>query len=100
MVGAFAAKEVFVAQMGIVYSMGEVDEKSKGLRAVLARDYSPLVGLSLMLFLLIATPCMATLAVTRRESGSWKWALLQFGGLTAVAYVVSLLVFQVGSLFS
>jgi ferrous iron transport protein B len=99
MVGAFAAKEVFVAQMGIVYSMGETDERSEGLREVLARDYSPLVGLSLMLFLLIATPCMATVAITKRESGSWKWAALQFGGLTAVAYVISLVVFQVGSLF-
>ncbi len=99
LVGAFAAKEVFVAQMGIVYSLGRTDAGSKDLRGALARDYSPLAGLSLMLFLLIATPCMATMAITRRESGSWKWALLQFGGLTAVAYLVSLLVFQIGSLF-
>jgi ferrous iron transport protein B len=99
MLGAFAAKEVFVAQMGIVYAMGETDEESQGLRETLAADYSPLVGLSLMLFLLIAAPCMATVAVTRRESGSWKWALLQVGGLTAVAYVISLVVYQVGRLF-
>ncbi len=99
MVGAFAAKEVFVAQMGIVYSMGETDEESDGLRGVLARDYDPLVGLSLMLFLLIATPCMATVAITKREAGSWKWAGLQFFGLTAVAWVISLVVYQVGSLF-
>ncbi len=98
MVGAFAAKEVFVAQMGIVYSLGEADEESVGLRETLAREYTPLTGLSLMLFLLIATPCMATIAVTRRESGSWRWALFQFGGLTAVAYLVSLVVFQVGRL--
>ena len=100
MIGAFAAKEVFVAQMGIVYAMGETDEESEGLRETLAADYSPLVGLSLMLFLLIAAPCMATVAVTRRESGSWKWALLQVGGLTAVAYVISLAVYQVGRLFA
>ena len=98
MIGAFAAKEVFVAQMGIVYAMGETDEESDGLRETLAADYSPLVGLSMMLFLLIAAPCMATVAVTRRESGSWKWALLQVGGLTAVAYVISLTVYQVGRL--
>ena len=98
MVGAFAAKEVFVAQMGIVYSMGETDEESEGLRETLAGDYSPLVGLSLMLFLLISAPCMATVAVTRRESGSWKWALLQVGGLTVVAYAISLTVYQVGRL--
>jgi ferrous iron transport protein B len=98
LIGAFAAKEVFVAQMGIVYAMGEADGGPDMLRAALARDYSPLVGVSLILFLLIATPCMATLAVTRRESGSWRWAALQFGGLTAVAYLLSLIVYQVGRL--
>jgi ferrous iron transport protein B len=99
MLGAFAAKEVFVAQMGIVYSMGDVDEENVDLRDRLARDYSPLVGFSLMLFLLIATPCMATFAVTKRESGSWKWAFLQLGGLTAIAYLMSTLVYQIGRHF-
>jgi ferrous iron transport protein B len=99
MIGAFAAKEVFVAQVGVVYAMGEVDETSETLRAALRRDYSPLVGFSMMLFLLIGTPCMATIAVTRRESGSWKWALLQLGGWTTIAYVASLLTYQIGSLF-
>lgn len=97
--GAFAAKEVFISQMGIVYALGETDETSRGLREVLSRDYSPLAGLSLILFLLIATPCMATIAVTRRESGSWKWALLQLFGLTAIAYLICLTVFQIGRLF-
>jgi ferrous iron transport protein B len=96
MVGAFAAKEVFVTQMGIVYSLESADEESSPLRDRLRRDYSPVTGVSLMLFLLIATPCMATLAVTRRESGSWRWALLQFGGLTAVAWVLSFVVYQAG----
>ncbi len=99
MIGAFAAKEIFVAQMGIVYSISDADKGSEGLRAILARDYSPLVGLSMMLFLLIGTPCMATVVVTRRESGKWGYALLQLGGLTGIAYGVSLLVYQVGRLF-
>jgi ferrous iron transport protein B len=99
MIGAFAAKEVFVAQMGIVYSIADGEKGSEGLRAVLARDYSPLVGLSMMLFLLIATPCVATIAVTRKESGKWRYALLQLGGLTAIAYLLSLLVYQTGRLF-
>lgn len=99
LVGAFAAKEVFVAQLGIVHALGEVDEESVPLRAALARDYPPHAGLALMLFLLIATPCMATVAVTRRESGSWRWALLQFGGLTSLGYVVAVLTFQIGRLF-
>jgi ferrous iron transport protein B len=100
MVGAFAAKEVFVAQMGIVYSLGETDEQSESLQATLRNEYSPLVGISLMLFLLIATPCMATLVVTRREAGSWRWAWLQFGGLTVLAYIVSLVVYQVGRIIT
>ena len=98
MIGAFAAKEVFVAQMGIVYSIVDAKAGTQGLRAALARDYSPLTGLSLMIFLLVGTPCMATFAVTRRESGRWRWAALQFGGLTAIAYLLSLVVFQLGRL--
>jgi ferrous iron transport protein B len=98
MIGAFAAKEVFVAQMGIVYSVGEADAESDSLREKLRANYSPLVGFCIMLFMLISAPCMATIAVTRRESNSWKWALLQLGGLTALAYGVTFLVFQVGSL--
>ncbi|MBN1611562.1 MAG: ferrous iron transport protein B [Polyangiaceae bacterium] len=98
MIGAFGAKEVFVAQLGIVYSISAGGGAGEGLRAKLARDYSPLVGLSTMLFLLVATPCMATVAVTRKESGHWRWALLQFFGLTAIAYVLSLLVYQLGRL--
>ena len=99
MIGAFAAKEVFVAQLGIVYSVGEADEKSVPLRDKLRDAYSPLTGICIMLFMLIATPCMATIAMTRRESGSWGWALFQLGGLTALAYVITLIVYQVGSLF-
>lgn len=99
MIGAFAAKEDFVAQMGIVYSIGDADAGTDGLRTLLARDYSPLVGLSLVLFLLISAPCMATIAVTKRESGRWRWALLQLFGLTAVGYLTSLVVNQLGRLF-
>jgi ferrous iron transport protein B len=51
-----------------------------------------------MLFMLISVPCMATIAVTKRESNSWGWALFQLGGLTALAYVVTLIVYQVGNL--
>jgi ferrous iron transport protein B len=98
LIGAFAAKEVFVAQLGIVFSMGETDEESDTLREKLRNSYRPLAAFCIMLFMLISTPCMATIAVTRRESGSWKWAALQLGGLTAVAYVLTLVVYQIGSL--
>ena len=97
LIGAFAAKEVFVAQLGIVYSVGDADEESEPLREKLRAAYSPLVGFAIMLFCLISAPCMATIAVTRRESGSWKWALFQLGGLTLLAYVLTLIVYQLGS---
>jgi len=98
LIGAFAAKEVFVAQLGIVYALGEADEGSEGLRNKLQSNYSPLAGFCIMLFCLISAPCMATIAVTRRESNSWRWALFQLGGLTLLAYVLTVLVFQAGSL--
>lgn len=98
LIGAFAAKEVFVAQMGIVFSVGEADEKSKTLRDKLRNTYTPLVGFCIMLFCLISAPCMATIAVTKRESNSWGWAFFQLCGLTLLAYVLTVLVFQTGSL--
>ena len=98
LIGAFAAKEVFVAQMGIVYSVGEANEESETLREKLKGNYTPLVGFCIMLFCLISAPCMATIAVTRRESNSWHWALFQLGGLTFLAYVLTVIVYQSGSL--
>jgi len=99
LMGALAAKEVFVAQMGIVYSIGESDEESETLRTKLKDNYSPLQGFCIILFCLISAPCVATLAVCKRETGSWGWAFFQFFGLTALAYVITLIVYQVGSLF-
>jgi ferrous iron transport protein B len=98
LIGAFAAKEVFVAQMGIVYSVGEADEESETLRRKLKNNYTPLVGFCIMLFCLISAPCMATIAVTKRESNSWRWALLQLVGLTFLAYILTVFVFQSGNL--
>ena len=98
LIGAVAAKEIFVAQMGVVYSLGEADETSAPLAETLRANYSPLVGFCLMLFCLIATPCMATFATMAKESGSWKWAFAQWGGLTALAWVLTTLVYQIGSL--
>ncbi|MDP7288202.1 MAG: ferrous iron transport protein B [Phycisphaerae bacterium] len=99
MVGAFAAKEIFVAQMGIVNSLGEEeDEESKPLRAKLQAAYTPLQGFCIMLFCLISAPCMATIAVTKREANSWSWALFQLAGLTVLAWVVTAGVYQIGRL--
>ncbi len=98
LIGAFAAKEVFVAQLGIVFSLGEADQESEGLRTALQRNYSRLQGFCIMIFCLLSAPCMATMAITKRETNSWGWALFQFGGLTALGYVVTLIVYQVGLL--
>ncbi len=97
-IGAFAAKEVFVAQMGIVYSAGNVEEDGAPLRKIMSRTYSPLTGVCILVFALIASPCMATFAVMARESGSWKWAVAQWLGLTALAWVLCVAIFQIGTM--
>jgi ferrous iron transport protein B len=98
LIGAVAAKEVFVSQMGIVFSLGESDYNSESLRQKLTHAYNPVIALSLMIFLLVATPCFATIIMTRRESGSWKWAMLQLFGLTGLAWILSTTVYQIGRL--
>ncbi|HPF36081.1 MAG TPA: ferrous iron transport protein B [Candidatus Krumholzibacteria bacterium] len=97
--GAFAAKEVFVSQMSIVYALGEDGDPGE-LGARLGNHYSSRVGVSMILFLLVGTPCMATVAVTRRETGGWTWALLQFGGLTVLAYLLAWLAYAAGGWLS
>ncbi|NGX36740.1 MAG: hypothetical protein K1000chlam1_01592, partial [Candidatus Anoxychlamydiales bacterium] len=65
----------------------------------LKKDYSPLQAFCIMLFVLISTPCIATIAITKKETGSYKWAFFQFFYLSALAYIVTLIVYQVGSIF-
>jgi ferrous iron transport protein B len=105
LIGSFAAREVFVSTMGVVYGVGgESDETDVSLRAVMRRDtrsdgtplWTPLTGLSLIVFFMIAMQCMSTLAVTRRETGSLAWTAFLLGYLTTTAYVASLLVYQGG----
>ena len=97
LVGAFAAKEVFVSQLGILYSVGQVGQSTEALREHLSADYTPLQGFCVMLFCLISMPCVATVAITRHETGSWAWALFQITALTVLAYGLTFLVYQVGS---
>ena len=99
LIGAFAAKEVFVSQMGIVYSLGEVDEENGDLRTAIRSDFDTLTGICLIIFLLLTAPCMATFAVMKRESNSWKYAFAQFLGFTLIAYTLATLVQQIGRLF-
>jgi ferrous iron transport protein B len=104
LIGATAAKEVFVSQLAIVYAVSSheteavegAEESTQSLRQKLQANYTPLTGFCIMLFCLIATPCVATVAMTKQETNSWGWALFQFFGLTALAYVVTLVVYQIG----
>jgi ferrous iron transport protein B len=105
LLGAFAAREVFVSTMGVVYGIGdEADESSVGLRERIRNEaradgrpvYSPLVGLSLMVFFAIACQCMSTLAVVRRETLSWRWPSFLFAYTLALAWVASFAVYQGG----
>jgi ferrous iron transport protein B len=98
LIGATAAKEVFVAQLGMVYAVGSGDQGSETLREKLQANYTPLTGFCIMLFCLISTPCVVTVVMTKQETNSWGWALFQFFGLTALAYMITLVVYQVGSL--
>ncbi len=106
-IGAFAAREVFVATMGVVYNAGDdVDETSTSLRDKLReerkengeRAYSPLVGLSLLVFFALACQCVSTLAVVKRETQSLRWPLFLFTYMTGLAWIVSFLVYQGGRL--
>lgn len=98
LVGATAAKEVFVAQMGIVFGVGESEDSAAKLREKLRASYSTASGLAMLVYLLVASPCLATVAITTRESGSWKWAALQWCGLTAVGYLLAVITYQLTSL--
>jgi ferrous iron transport protein B len=104
-VGAFAAREVFVSVMGLVYGLGEVGDDDAPLRERMRSEmhadgkpvYTPLVGLSLMVFFALACQCMSTLAVVRRETQSWRWPAFLFAYMTALAWVTSFAIYQVGS---
>ena len=105
LIGAFAAREVFVSTMGVVYGVGdEADEESSTLREKIRAEtradgrpvYTPLVGLSLMVFFALACQCMSTLAAVRRETRTWRWPVFLFVYMSALAWVASFAVYQGG----
>ena len=98
LIGATAAKEVFISQLAIVYAADSGHESGQTLRDKLQANYRPLTGFCIMLFCLISTPCIATVVMTRQEANSWAWALFQFLGLTLLAYSMTFIVYQLGSI--
>jgi ferrous iron transport protein B len=107
LIGAFAAREVFVSTMAVVYGLEDAaDESSTALRERLRSErrpdgtklYTPLVCLSLMVFFALSCQCMSTLAVVRRETRSWRWPAFLFSYMTALAWVASFAVYQGGKL--
>jgi ferrous iron transport protein B len=83
--------------MGIVHSVGEADEESDTLRDRLKANYTPLQAFCMMLWGLLSLPCVATVAVARRETGGWKWVIFMMVSLTVIAYAACLVVYQAGS---
>ncbi len=104
-VGAFTAREVFVSTLGIVFDIEQADEATESLRDALRKAtwpdgrqlMTPLAGVSLMVFFVLACQCMSTIAVVKRESGTWTWPVFMFAYMTVLAYGASLFVYQVGS---
>lgn len=102
LVTSFAAREVFVGTMATLYSVGEgADENSTTLRKKMqsavrtdgTKVYTLATGVSLMIFYVLAMQCMSTLAVVKRETGSWKWPIIQFLYMTGLAYALSMIAY-------
>ena len=107
LIGAFAAREVFVSTLGLVYGVGgDVDEESTSLRERIraaarpdgSRVFTPLVGLSLLVFFALACQCLSTLAVVKRETNGWRWPVFLLAYMTALAWGASFVVYQGGRL--
>ncbi|HUF04431.1 MAG TPA: ferrous iron transport protein B [Aridibacter sp.] len=106
-IASFAAREVLVSTLSIIYNVGkDENEESPTLIGAIrgahhpdgSRVWTPLTALSLMVFFVLAMQCMSTLAVVRRETNSWGWPVFMFGYMTVIAYVAALLTYQGGKL--
>jgi ferrous iron transport protein B len=107
LISSFAARETIISTLSIVYNVGDnSDDKTSSLvdtlrnakRADGTPIWTPLTGVSLMIFFLLACQCMSTVAIVRRETNSWRWPIFMVGYMLALAYVASLVTFQGGRL--
>lgn len=103
LVGAFAAREIFVSTLGIVYSVGNADDDTTPLRDAMLADRSAdgshvwtiPVAASLLVFFVIAMQCMSTLAIVRRETGTWRWPIVMLLYMNGLAYLTALITYQI-----
>ena len=102
MIASFAAREVFVGSMATIYSVGDNGEENKPLIAKMKNEvyadgkpvFTLASGVSLMIFYVFAMQCMATLAVVKRETKSWKWPLIQIAYMGVLAYLGAWIAFN------
>jgi ferrous iron transport protein B len=106
-IASFAAREVFVSTMNIVYAIeSDDDEDTTLLREHMQQEkwpdgspvFTPLVCVSIMVFFVFAMQCLSTVAVVKRETNGWKWPLFQIAYMTALAWFASFVVYQGGKL--
>ncbi|MGI8670392.1 MAG: nucleoside recognition domain-containing protein, partial [Aridibacter sp.] len=106
-IASFAAREVLVSTLSIIYNVGDdANEDSPTLINAIrnakksdgSKVWTPLTALSLMVFFVLAMQCMSTLAVVRRETNSWSWVIFMFSYMTVLAYIASLITYQGGRL--
>ena len=108
-IGSFAAREVFVSTMSTVYNVGEVQKDEAGTASLAkmlgaqnrpdgTRLYTPLLGITLMVFYVFALQCVSTIAVVRRETNGWKWPIFQWLYMTALAWGLAFLTWHGGHL--
>jgi ferrous iron transport protein B len=103
LIGSFAAREVFVSTMSIVFNLGD-DAQENTLREAFQKAqwpdgrplFTPLMCLSLMMFYVFALQCVSTIAVVYRETNSWTWPLFQFVYMALLAYAAAWVVYQGG----
>ena len=97
---SFPAREVIVSTLGTIYNVGDANEESDDLRTALRNEpgYTLPTALSVMVFFALCAQCGATLAVIKRETNSWRWPVVAFAYMTALAYVGALATYQLGRL--
>jgi ferrous iron transport protein B len=107
LIASFAAREVLVSTLSIIYNVGkDQDEQSQSLVSALHDEkkpdgspvWTPLTGLTLMVFFVLAMQCMSTVAVVRRETNSWRWPVFMVLYMTGLAYFAAFLTYQGGKM--